>query len=376
MFQTEQTFSGGVFHHSIPNGRAGADIVVTPVELLARTQGDGSKLFSLKLSECQLELGGASGRMVFCRNTDSSLTIFCEERGFPAALSSASFGALDDRFRELRSLQRSQNSRQWFWVSISLLLIAVVCAGLYFGTLAAAQVAVRSLPISVDEKIGQMASVSMAPGIPLAEQHSATVLVRDIVEHLRPYSSIPDMDFRVVVIQDEQVNAFALPGGRIYVYTGLIRHAENAEQVAGVLAHEMAHATLRHGLQKVSQSLGIVVAMQFMVGDVGGLIAFGSQVAQESVLTSYSRAAETEADLEGARMLHTAGIDPAAMGEFFEIMKHEHEELPAILSWISTHPQHDDRISEIRRFRDSLPAAQYRPLQLSLDDAKRDIGQQ
>ena len=375
MFQTEQTFSGGVFHHSIPNGRAGAEITVTPLELRASTQGDSFQSFSLKLAECQLELGGASGRMVFCRNQDGSLTIFSEERGFAAALSSASFGVLDERFRELKSLQRSGTNRQWFWMITSLLFIAVVCVGLYFGTLAAAQIAVRSLPISVDEKIGEMASASMAPGAPLAEQHSATVLVRDIVEHLRPYSAIPDMDFHVVVIQDEQVNAFALPGGKIYVYTGLILTAENAEQIAGVLAHEMAHATLRHGLQKVSQSLGIVVAMQFMVGDVGGLIAFGSQVAQESVLTSYSRAAETEADREGARMLHTAGIDPAAMGEFFELMKHEHEELPAILSWISTHPQHDNRITEIRRFRDSLPAVQYRPLPLSLEEVKRDLQQ-
>lgn len=374
MFQSEQTFAGGVFHHSIPNGRAGADIEVTSVELRARTMGADSQSFSLKLADCELELGGASGRMVFCRNADRSLTIFSDERGFPAALSSASFGVLDERLEVLRRVQSSGNNRQRFWLGMSLLLIAAVCTGLYFGTLAIVQVAVRALPISVDEKIGQMASVSMTPGVPLAEQHSATVLVREIVKRIQPCSAIPEMDFRVVVVEADEVNAFALPGGQIYVYTGLIRSAENAEQIAGVLAHEMAHATLRHGLQKVSQSLGIVAAVQFMVGDMGGLIAFGAQVAQESVLTSYSRGAEKEADLEGARMLHDAGIDPAAMGEFFEILKHEHEELPAVLSWISTHPQHDDRISEIRRFKDSLPAVQYRRLDLSLDDAKRDIG--
>jgi Zn-dependent protease with chaperone function len=375
MVQTDQIFTGGVFHHSLPDGRAGAEIVISPIEIVATTLDAEPRAFVLKLSHCQLELGGASGRMLFCRNEDRSLTIFSDQRGFSSALSDASFGVLDDKLRELFGTQRRQKTRGRFLGLVSLVALAVVGVALYFGTLAAARLAVRALPISVDEKIGAMAAASMTAGGTLPDTHSATVLVRSLVSELRPHSAIPELDFRVEVIDDPQVNAFALPGGRLFVYTGLIRRAESAEQIAGVLAHEMAHATLRHGLQKVSQSLGIIAAVQLMIGDVGGLVAFGSQVAQESVLTSYSRSAETEADLEGARMLHAAGLDPLVMGEFFEILKHEHEQLPAVLAWISTHPQHEDRIAEIRKYRDSLPAVPYRRLELSLEKAKLELAE-
>ena len=142
----------------------------------------------------------------------------------------------------------------------------------------------------------------------------------------------------------------------------VIKNAESPEQLAGVIAHEMSHATLRHGLQAISQSIGVVAAIQLVVGDVGGLLAIGTQVAQQSVMTSYSRNAETEADLEGARMLHAAKIDPKAMATFFAKLKHEHGDIPGVVSWLSTHPQHEDRIESINKYTDSLTPIAYEPL--------------
>jgi predicted Zn-dependent protease len=177
----------------------------------------------------------------------------------------------------------------------------------------------------------------------------------------------------VYVVQNSEVNAFALPGGQMVVYTGLIKNVESPEQLAGVLAHEMSHATLRHGLQQISQSLGVIAAIQLLVGDVGGLLAVGSQIAQQSVMTSYSRTAETEADIEGAKMLHAAKIDPKAMATFFAKLKHEHGDIPGAISWLSTHPQHEDRIESINNYAESLDATDYKPLELDLAAAQEAI---
>jgi predicted Zn-dependent protease len=90
-------------------------------------------------------------------------------------------------------------------------------------------------------------------------------------------------------------------------------------------------------------------------------------------MTSYSRTAETEADIEGAKMLHAAKIDPKAMATFFAKLKHEHGDIPGAISWLSTHPQHEDRIESINNYAESLDATDYKPLELDLAAAQEAI---
>lgn len=157
------------------------------------------------------------------------------------------------------------------------------------------------------------------------------------------------------------------------VYTGLLELARSADQVAGVLAHEMAHATLRHGLMRIGQSMGVIAAVQLLMGDAAGLVALGAQLAQKSVLTSYSRVAEREADLEGARMLHEAGIDPEAMAEFFLLIHQERGDMPKIPTWISTHPGDEDRAESIRRFKATLPPKTYSPMDADYESIRKKV---
>jgi Zn-dependent protease with chaperone function len=374
MIDTSQGYQGGVFHPSLDGGRCGAIVSLNSQGITAQCQSAESTPFFIPLSECQLDMGGASGRMIFCRSADRSLTIFCEAPGFARDLERWGSDPLLGQLQRLRQSQRFQAHRFRFWVSLSLLLLGLFGVVGYYGMLAAARTMVRALPLSIDEKIGKMAMQSMGLSPRLAKTHPASQLVTRIVDRLQPHAAIPRMDFEVTVVESDEVNAFALPGGQMVVYTGLIEQAKDSEQLAGVIAHEMAHATLRHGLQSVSQSLGIVAAIQFLVGDVGGLVALGAQVAQESVLTSYSRQSETEADLEGARMLHAAKIDPRCMAEFFALLKEEHGDIPGVMSWISTHPQHAERIENISNYEKSLPRIEYVGLEENLAEAQAALG--
>ncbi|MCA9038666.1 MAG: M48 family metallopeptidase, partial [Planctomycetaceae bacterium] len=181
------------------------------------------------------------------------------------------------------------------------------------------------------------------------------------------------MKFEVHVIQSSEVNAFCLPGGFIVVYTGLMEQAEQPEQVAGVLAHEMAHATLRHGLQRIGQSLGLAAAVNLLLGDVQGIVVLGSELFQLASINSYSRIQESAADAEGVRMMHAAGLDPLSMAEFFEIMKEQEGDLPDGLAWISTHPDHNARIISIREQVGTLSPQEYKPLDVDWQEVQTRI---
>jgi predicted Zn-dependent protease len=298
------------------------------------------------------------------------LTIFCEDKRFANELDFQSGGIFASQLQALKKGQRAEAGRFHFWVAVSAVALAALMVLGYYSILGAAKVAVKALPISVDQTIGNTAFNSMDVGRKLDSNHPASKLVVEIVEKLKPHARLPDMKFKVTVVEGKEVNAFALPGGQIVVFTGLIKEAKSAEQIAGVLAHEMSHATLRHGIERVSQSLGVVAAIQLLVGDVGGLVALGAQVAQTSILTSYSRTAETEADLEGVRMLHAAKIDPQAMAEFFQLLKDKMGDLPDAVAWISTHPQHETRVENINNHKKILDPVEYEPLKLDLKAAQ------
>ncbi|NLS96763.1 MAG: M48 family metallopeptidase [Planctomycetaceae bacterium] len=362
----ELLFSGGVFSDAIDGGRAGAEIELLPMGILARTP-DG-KRFEVPYRECQLEIGGFSGWMVFCRNRDRSLTIFCEDRKFPSALSSASAGILDEQLNDKLKKQKSESRRGSLIAAAVLVAIVLLVVGGYFGVRAGARAAVRAVPTSVDREIGAMAFESMELGGPELDDPAVAEALQSMIDRLAPHAALNGMEFEVHVVDSPMVNAFALPGGKIVVYTGLVAQAAEPEQVAGVLAHEMAHVTLRHGLHRIGQALGLAAAVNLLLGDTGGLVAKGSDLFQLASINSYSRDQENAADAEGARMLHAAGMDPMALTRFLEALKEEKGDLPGVVSWMGTHPRHEERIEAIRRQAAEWPKQEFAKIDVDWAD--------
>ena len=178
-------------------------------------------------------------------------------------------------------------------MTLAFLIAAVLCLiGAYYGIRSAGVAAVKAVPISVDEQIGKHGYETMNPGGPEIHDEVVVASIQTMVDRLAPHAAISEFKFDVHVIQSPDVNAFCLPGGVIVVYTGLIQAAEHPEQVAGVLAHEMSHATLRHGLQRISQSLGIAAAANLLIGDVEGILVLSSELFQLASINSYSRGQE------------------------------------------------------------------------------------
>lgn len=355
-----RTYHGGVFSDTLPDGRAGGDIELLPSGIKIRCLGGAS--FLIPYRDCQIEMGGYHGKMIFCRGSDGLLTIFSDEAPFRRGLSIASAGMLDDQLA-MGQRQRRANSRRRLLAASAFLITTLLClvAG-YFGVRSAARAAVMALPTSVDVQLGNAAMSSMdLEGTRVADEAIVTAM-QTIVDRLTPTVEVQGLEFNVHVVDSPTINAFALPGGNIVIYTGLIRSAETPEQVAAVLAHEMSHATLRHGLQRMSQSLGVWAGVSLLIGDVTGLVGAGASLFQTASLNRYSQVHENEADREGVRMLQAADIDPAALPRFLSMM--DHGELPRIFSWISTHPDEASRIAQVEILIANLPAREYRPIHI------------
>src|ERR1041385_3640217 len=155
--------------------------------------------------------------------------------------------------------------------------------------------------------------------------------------------------FTIKVLDSEEVNAFALPGGFFFVNSGLILKADNEAELAGVMAHEIAHVAARHGTRQATRGTIINYAsipLIFMGGWTGYAIRKGAGLAIPLGFLTFSRGFEKEADFLGLQYLYKTGYDPTAFVDFFEKIQSMEKKKPGSISKVfSTHPMTDDRIT-------------------------------
>jgi len=157
--------------------------------------------------------------------------------------------------------------------------------------------------------------------------------------------------FTIKVIDSDDVNAFALPGGFLYVNKGAILTADSESELAGVMAHEIAHVAARHGVEQASKGTLANIAfipLIFMTGGIGYLAYEAYQIGVPLAFLKFSRGAEAEADKLGAQYLWAAGYDPNNFLSFFEKLEKKEKGKPGTLSKLfGTHPPTPDRITKV-----------------------------
>jgi Zn-dependent protease with chaperone function len=214
-----------------------------------------------------------------------------------------------------------------------------------------------------DVQLGREAASQVEQQMPLVRDQQ----IQQYVERIgRRLASAPQADrypYTFKVVNDKSINAFALPGGPTYVHTGLIAAAENEAQLAGVMAHEIAHVALRHGTNQASKAnlLQLPAMLAGAVVGNGGLLGqltqLGIGLGFNSVLLKYSRDAEKQADMLGAQMMANAGYNPMEMARFFEKLAAQGGRGgPAFLS---SHPDPGDRMKLVQEEVQTLPQRNY-----------------
>jgi peptidase M48-like protein len=159
--------------------------------------------------------------------------------------------------------------------------------------------------------------------------------------------------YQFKLVNDKAINAFCLPGGFVYVNRGVIENADNEAQLAGVMAHEISHAALRHGTNQASKAYVAQVPLALLGGMMGSnsvgavLTQLGAGFAANSILLKYSRDAERQADLMGAQIEYDAGYDPRGIPQFFEKLQAQERGGGGMASWFSSHPSPENRIQGV-----------------------------
>ncbi|SPF78576.1 Metalloprotease LoiP [Aliiroseovarius pelagivivens] len=160
---------------------------------------------------------------------------------------------------------------------------------------------------------------------------------------LNPDADLP-YDVQIHILDHPMVNAFALPGGRLVFFRGLLEEANGPDEVAAVLAHEIGHVVYRDPTRDALRSAGSLGVLGLLFGDfAGGTVALF--IANQLINASYSQAAEARADDYAHELLEKANISPVALGTFFERLYEEHGDAEGIVAHLASHPQMADRIS-------------------------------
>ena len=215
-----------------------------------------------------------------------------------------------------------------------------------------------------DVKLGQQVAQQAEKELTLVTNREITAYVATLGQKLVTKSpNTNKFPFTFKVVDDRSINAFALPGGPIYVNRGAIEAADNEAQIAGVIGHEVAHVILRHGTNQASKGSlagGATSILGGLLGNskAGQAASLGGSLAANMVLLKYSRSAESDADLMGTQILYDSGYAPRAMAEFFDKLAREHKG-SSIEQWFSNHPIPENRVAkvnvEIKKLGPELP---------------------
>lgn len=306
-------------------------------------------------SQVMLEWAGPSGRYVLAVTDPDAVAALKAQLAKSAPAKATLKG--DGRPRTDGATRRWSRMMLWFTVLpivLPLLLLGIV---LWEHERIAAW-AIAQVPVAQERRLGAVVFAQTKARLKLVDGPPAA-MVREIGARLTRGSAY---QYEFHVADDHLVNAFAMPGGFIVVHSGLLALAANAEEVAGVLAHEVQHVEKRHSLKAMAKSASLMVSVSMVFGDLGGLVSLG----QDLIGLKFSRQHESEADAEGLKALVAAGIAPAGMRDFFRKMG-DKESLN--LGWLSSHPASADRFAALDAALKALPAAALKAAPLAYDYA-------
>lgn len=205
---------------------------------------------------------------------------------------------------------------------------------------------VEKFPVTWEEKIGKSFISQISKGFGVCEDERLNTQIDKIKDRLGATLDSSKYKYNITIVNNSLVNAFALPGGEIILFRGLIEKSNRPEEVAGVVAHEIQHIEQRHFTKILIKELSIGIFLGLMIGDsqvVGTALNYANMLRS----LAYKRSEESSSDAEGMKMLIKAGIDPKGMVDFFEIMKKEYDGTTEVSEYLSTHPNTENRIEKL-----------------------------
>jgi predicted Zn-dependent protease len=209
-------------------------------------------------------------------------------------------------------------------------------------------------------QMGQEYAQQINAQLPIVQDPELNRYINVLGDSIARLTSRKDLDWHFFIVDSKEVNAFAVPGGYVYVNRGLIERSDKMDEVAGVLGHEIGHVVRRHTVKQMEKEQGANIGITLacvLTGVCNSQVAGAAiNIAGSAVFARFSRSDEAEADQEGFNNVVHAGISPEGMVSMFQKLLEERKNRPAgVEAWFLTHPLEEDRITAIQSRINQLP---------------------
>jgi Zn-dependent protease with chaperone function len=307
-----------------------------------------NKSHEINFSNLEITVGGNNKELVFFADKrNSNLSFYSSDKKIlkePAIKDHADFAS---------QIKVVKKARRGIVLSLGIIvaIFISIIVSLFFLKDVFVEGLAKKVPIDWEQKMGDKLFQTMTLQYDFVENDSLKSELIRVASSLIKQIEKDGTKIEFYFIKDPTINAFALPGGKVVIQTGLIENAKSWEEVLGVVSHELAHVTRRHHIRGVINNLGLYVIISSLVGDItalsGTIINMGGDLAS----LSNSRDFETEADETGLDYLIAAGVNPEGLISFFKTLQEEYssKKIEGYLSFMSTHPATEDRIEHLKK---------------------------
>lgn len=348
MDEADQSFTGGAFQGGDDSLAAMGTIALSQFSLKFETD---AFTIDMPTRELQVDLDESGERVLFSHPNFPNWKVYCLDTVILNHRGLQRFG-LKQRLEDLKYGQ-SDAAKHTKKVFVALSVLVACMVGLWLGSDLILGVIVNTLPARWEQQVGNTAFAEITADTEFTKEPSLTNRLYLVTERLKrgvPYGA-PKFNF--VVADDPLINACALPNGQVVVNRGLIETAD-PDELAGVLAHEMAHVIEKHGMRAIAQMIGPLLIAKYIFGGDSALAAFTAGAAILGGL-QYSRGNEHDADAKAWQILMQANIDPRALSRFFREIRRSEGRGASATDIFSTHPATSERIDRLNELWEKSP---------------------
>lgn len=216
--------------------------------------------------------------------------------------------------------------------------------------------------VSLEEEwqLGAQLEQDIARELTLVNDQAALSYINQVGQRIVAQTELRDLPWEFHIVSDPSINAFNIPGGHVYVHTGLINQVGSAAELAGVMAHEISHGVARHGTERLTTTYGLNIVAAVVLGQNPETYQqILAQILGTGAIASFSRSDEREADELGVDYMYEANYNPEGMISMFQTLLEQRERRPSsIEQFFSTHPLSEDRLENVREQIEALPSRQ------------------
>ena len=226
------------------------------------------------------------------------------------------------------------------------IMVGILLTGVYWGISTIVPWAgLKLIKPSTETELGEKMYQSMMQAETIDKER--TKLLQEFARSMQLSNNYP---IKLTVVKNKEVNAYAIPGGNIVVYSGILRAMKSPDELAALLGHETAHINERHSLRSILRSAATGLIVSVVLNDISGIFSIVVENAEGLRTMHFSRGIEKSADEEGMKILVKNNIHPLAMKKLMERLKENSPEIPEVLSFMQSHPATDERIKHASEF--------------------------